>query len=284
MSYDNTEIYVLNFDSITHDQAAKHLAAFFMWAIYRNLLDTDFFDEKELDDIKQDKVSILEFFRKVSDYHLLEDMFNELGNEFIAYYYDQFYIKDYTSIFRIKSDIDFFNIQLSSDNINRVFHALDFRFSEWTNNKSPIDVVDADYIDTVFLRRQSKLSRMPDDEKQEMKNGTLWLMKVSNRFIFIGLAAGFISFLLTIAFGFDAIGWFIYIPALVKFTCGMLIMYASKKAHAIGSFMTLAHYFMLISGSLLISYSNITLPVYAISLAVHYRMNKTLIKWINQNL
>lgn len=284
MSYDQTETYVLNFENVTHEDAAKHIAVYFLWSLHRNLLSNDFFDEADLDDVKKNKITAVEALEKFSDYHLLEDMFNELGNEFTEYYYDELYINDYTNTFSIKTDPEFFNINLDITNLKKILHVLDFRFSEWIDKKTPIEKINPEHIQHIERKPKNIFSDMSDEETALVTTHFFSQIKKSNTLIFIGLLAGILGIGLALLDHKFTVNENFLVPVLSKTACGLYAIKISTKLHKSGTLIVLLSSGIVFTSNFLVNYSNLLFPLYAVTLLFFYKLNAKLHKFILSQL
>lgn len=130
-------------ENLPTENAGTHIGMFLTWIIENDLIGELHRDDstEDLEKVKKRQMTGRDFLIKNCDEKFWEDDLNDVGNEFVKYYYNtessddspNFYT-DYTDILAI-GDIGIYEVENSWENYDKLKNILTKRFKEWKNKK-----------------------------------------------------------------------------------------------------------------------------------------------------
>ncbi len=137
MKYDDSEYFFLNYetDRLDNDAAATHIGMFMAWMVLHELVAAWHLEQdgEHLRQLRARAVTPGDFVLDLMDGQLHSGDLSPLGILFADWYYEQFYYRDYGTMFGITGDLpdDFCSVPNTWDNFDRMAARLDDRFQEW---------------------------------------------------------------------------------------------------------------------------------------------------------
>ena len=136
--YDHLSFHLDDFPTaLPNDNALNHMGFYFSWAVGQNLHSDLVARLPEFADFQAGKISGKQFIKNQLNSGLDETCFNDLGNRFTQYYYEDeedgygYFLSDYFVALGLESENDFYHTEYLSENqakLNDIFQAA---FERW---------------------------------------------------------------------------------------------------------------------------------------------------------
>ncbi len=127
-------------EDLPQSHAAHHIGYYYAWAVSQNLASPEAADLPDFAQLKNGEISGAQFILAQLGGGIDDTCFNELGNRFTRFYYDDEedgygqFLSDYFTALALESDHDFYRVEDTPANqakLNPVFQA---NFQRWLDS------------------------------------------------------------------------------------------------------------------------------------------------------
>lgn len=140
MLYDHISFHTENPTEPANEYAARHIGYYYAWAASQNLHSKAAAALPHFTDLQQGRISGCRFVLEQLNGGIDEHCFNELGNLFTQYYYEDeddgygHFIRDYFAVLGLENEDDFYRVEYSPARQQLLNDAFQAAYNQWYNS------------------------------------------------------------------------------------------------------------------------------------------------------
>lgn len=138
--YDHISFHTQEHPDLTPEAAVQHMGYYYAWAVSQNLYSTAAAALPQFNDLQHGRLSGSRFILQYLNGGLDQHCFNDLGNRFCRFYYEDEeegygrFIEDYFTTLGLTSQDDFYRVPDTPENQTKLNTAFQAAFEQWASS------------------------------------------------------------------------------------------------------------------------------------------------------